>query len=127
MRGSAVVALVFGVLAACDAPSVTDRPQDPAGQRAATFATYDILRREEALPSRAQVIYRFVAGANADADAFQKAAQAAGYETNASDDGRFVVLRSPVFTLSAQGIWTRETRVTQLAAAHGYLSDGWGF
>ena len=111
-----------------------DTPGNLQSQRAETYASFDDLARDGALPDSADIDY-FLVPAQADAD-WRPLAQALteeGYdvawidEPETSDDVPYLVATLPDQPLSASSIWAGEEHATRIAAAHGFAPDGWGF
>lgn len=106
---------------------------DSEQQRADTFEVFETLQREFSLPPQATVDYQFVPGRDdADWDGFAESASSAGYqcaayESDEHDDSVGPTLECSVFlTLGAEAVWKHEHALTQLAAEHGFVPDGWG-
>jgi regulator of RNase E activity RraB len=109
-------------------------PRDLAAQRAETYASFDDLARDGALPDSADIDYFLVPSSDStDWRPLAEALTQEGYdvawidETDSEDDGPYLVATLTEQPLSASSIWAGEEHATQIAAAHGFAPDGWGF
>jgi hypothetical protein len=105
-------------------------PHDFAAQRTETYAVFADIQAEAELPDIADIDYAFVAQDTADWDAAEAALAEAGFEcerTPDEDGTLYLAACLPDQPLTAMSIWLGEQTATQLALAHGFLPDGWGF
>lgn len=103
--------------------------QDDA-QRAETYAAFARIEAEADLPDTADIDYAFAPGDSADWDGAEATLSEAGFDCARVDEGDgapYLAARLPDQPCTAMAIWLGEARATQLAGAHGFTPDGWGF
>lgn len=101
-------------------------------QRADTEETVKHLAEENGIPDGLPISLdiQTVAGETPDKGAYVLALRAAGHpvEIYTSDDGiETIEVTIPDTRFDASLIWDHEKAVTEIALAHGYVPDGWGF
>ncbi|TMV11683.1 ribonuclease E inhibitor RraB [Arenibacterium halophilum] len=111
-----------------------DTRPDLAAQRAETYASFDDLARDGALPDSADIDYFLVPGSEeADWRPLAQALTEEGYdvawidEMDDPEDQPYIVATLTDQPLSASSIWAGEDHATRIAAQHGFAPDGWGF
>ena len=111
-----------------------DTRPDLAAQRAETYASFDDLARDGALPDCADIDYFLVPGSEeADWRPLAQALTEEGYdvawidELDAPEDQPYLVATLTDQPLSASSIWAGEDHAPRIAALHGFTPDGWGF
>lgn len=105
-------------------------PHDFAAQRAETYAVFADIQAEADLPDTVDIDYAFVPSHGADWDAAQTALCEAGFACARIDDAEaspYLAACLPDQPVTAMAVWLGEEAATQLALAHGFHPDGWGF
>ena len=105
---------------------------DWESQRADTEETVQQLSNDQGIPAGLPINLdiQTVAGEGAERGAYILALRAAGHpvEIYTGDDGiETVEITIPDTRFDASLIWDHEKAVTEIALAHGYVADGWGF
>ena len=103
---------------------------DYTAQRAETYAVFQDIQSEAELPDTGDIDYAFTAQDNADWDAAEAALAEAGFDCARIPDEQgipYLAACLPDQPLTAMAIWLGEEAATQLALAHGFVPDGWGF